>query len=85
MPYLEKIAIAVENCISGFQQLPYPLDKTPSIAVTDWDNVDGVDPGSLSSGMRSLLDNMYATSAHIWKCCAEVEYGSGVLLLKPVG
>ena len=46
-------------------------DETVSMASSNSDNADRVDPGSLPSGMRSF--------AHLWKYFAEVEYESGVL------
>ena len=52
-----------------------------SMALSNSNNADRVDPGSLPSGIRSFLGHV-----HIYeRCCTEAEYRSGILSLKPVG
>ena len=51
------------------------------MASSNLNNANRVNAGSLTSGMRSLL----AHHARIQKCCTEVEYRSGILLLNPIG
>ena len=39
--------------------MAYPWDETASMASSDLDNADQVDPGILSSGMRSILNHVH--------------------------
>ena len=62
-------------CSSCFRACP--PNETVSMALTDRDNADGVDPGSLPRRSGSCAHNTQVLYD-------EVEYGSGVLSLKPV-
>ena len=39
--------------------MAYPLDETASMALSDSDNADRVDPGHLPIGMRSFLGHVH--------------------------
>ena len=59
--------------------MAYLLDETASMASSDSDNADRIDAGRLPSGMRSFQGHV-----HTRQCFIDTDYGSGILLLKPV-
>ena len=77
---VEHLPPRLGNHLCGFQQLfwAYLTDKTASMASSISDNSNCGDPGGLLrfvKCMRLFLGHVHTGSAHMWKCCAEAEYG----------
>ena len=81
----ERLPPRLETHLCGFQLASsscfttYPLDETVSTAPSDSDNADRV-----GQDVFEWYVVISGSHSRIRKCLAEAEYGSGMLLLKPI-